>query len=540
MKLSRYSSPPFFSLKSKGKLITFELSNPSKTTYSMDVFTLGEYAIKAAIEVGRKIKTLNTTEVDSGITEAYQRALSDWSQHAPTSSDELRLNAALDGYLKNATSYEVLDKDTKDFIDRFKKRLSEQPAAHNYLMMLRAEEQAKSEELNLQEHRKTQESIMGLKDRMEELNMAPQYVRALLKELPLEQGLERTKSTLEEMLTNGRIHSKGAKRLIAEFVRFLFERTDKITEEAKRLRKAGDSYLAETLEEIKKVLTGESEQSLTAIYEKFKEQERQNEVKALEELIEAAQIRFSFGEARTFYEQLIKLAPTVEHQLNYADLLQRLNDFKKARSLYEELLQEFKQLAKQSPEAYILYSIVAILNNLGMLLCNTNDLNSAQDCFREALQISQKWITQSPEKFQSAAAATRNNWGNLCLKLGELKQAQEHYEKELQIYQNLAKINPQAYLPDVAIALQNLAALYSKEGEEAEKVYQEAFDIYQKLTNINPNAYEINYARLLTMGVALLERPTEYLEEAKAILNKQAELPEAQELLSVVEKLAKK
>lgn len=90
------------------------------------------------------------------------------------------------------------------------------------------------------------------------------------------------------------------------------------------------------------------------------------------------------------------------------------------------------------------------------------------------------------------------------------------------------------------MALHNLATLYSKEGEEAEKVYQEAFDIYQRLTNINPNAYEINYARLLTMGVALLEKPTEYLEEAKAILSKQAELPEAQELLSVVEKLGKK
>ena len=105
----------------------------------MDVFTLGEYAIKAAIEVGRKIKTLNTTEVDSGIAEAYKRALSDWSQHAPTSSDELRLNTALDGYIKDATSYEALDQDTKDFIDRFKKRLSEQPAAHNYLMTLRAD-----------------------------------------------------------------------------------------------------------------------------------------------------------------------------------------------------------------------------------------------------------------------------------------------------------------------------------------------------------------------------------------------------------------
>ena len=527
---------PFSPLNSKGKLITFESSNPSKTNYSMDNFTLGKYAIKAAIEVGRKIKTLNTTEVDSGITEAYQRALSDWSQHAPSSSDELRLNAALDGYLKNATSYEALDKDTKDFIDCFKKRLSEQPTALNHLMMHRADEQAQNEVLNQQEHHKTQELLRGLMSQMEGLNITPQKLRALLKELPLEQGRERTESALEDMLTNGRIHSEGAKCLIAEFVQFLFERTDKITEEAARLRKSGDSYLAETLEEIKKVLTGESEQSLTAVYKKYQEQAQQNEIRVLQELIEAAQIHFSFGEARTFYEQLIKLAPTVEHQFDYADLLQRLNDFKKARRIYEKLLQELRQLATQKPEAYIFCNIVAILNNFGMLLCNTNDLKTAQDCFREALQISQKWITQSPEIFQSAAAAALNNWGNLRFKLGELKQAQEHYEKELQIYRNLAKINPQAYLSDVAMALNNLAALYLEEGEDAEKVYQEAFDIYRRLTN----THEINYASLLIMGVSLLDKPTEHLEEAKAILSKHEELPKAQELLSFIENLPKK
>ena len=531
---------PFSPLKSKGKLITFESSNPSKTNYSMDNFTLGKYAIKAAIEVGRKIKTLNTTEVDSGITEAYQRALSDWSQHAPSSSDELRLNAALDGYLKNATSYEALDKDTKDFIDCFKKRLSEQPTALNHLMMHRADEQAQNEVLNQQEHHKTQELLRGLMSQMEGLKITPQKLRALLKELPLEQGRERTESALEDMLTNGRIHSEGAKCLIAEFVQFLFERTDKITEEAARLRKSGDSYLAETLEEIKKVLTGESEQSLTAVYKKYQEQAQQNEIRVLQELIEAAQIHFSFGEARTFYEQLIKLAPTVEHQFDYADLLQRLNDFKKARRIYEKLLQELRQLATQKPEAYIFCNIVAILNNFGMLLCNTNDLKTAQDCFREALQISQKWITQSPEIFQSAAAAALNNWGNLRFKLGELKQAQEHYEKELQIYRNLAKINPQAYLSDVAMALNNLAALYLEEGEDAEKVYQEAFDIYRRLTNTNTNTHEINYASLLIMGVSLLDKPTEHLEEAKAILSKHEELPKAQELLSFIENLPKK
>ena len=620
-----------------GKLITFESSNPYKTNYYMDLFTLGEYAIKAAIEVGQKIKTLNTTEVDSGITEAYQRALSDWSQHAPTSSDELRLNAALDGYIKNATSYEALDQDTKDFIDRFKKRLCEQPAAHNYLMTLRADEQANSEEQNLQEHRKTQESILDLKGRMEELNMAPQYVRALLKELPLEQGLERTESTLEEMLTNGRIHSEGAKCLIAEFVRFLFEHTDKITEEAIRLRVAGDSYLAETLEEIKKVLTGESEQSLTAVHEKYLEQARQGEIKVLKELIDAAQITLSFMEARDFYERLIELAPTVENHFNYARMLQSLNDFEEAISHYEAVLQLHQELSDHNTEAYKL-SVVTTLNNLGILLCQTNEFKRAQDCYQEVLQIYQDLSKQNPEaykpniartlnnlgillkklneyeraegyykraleirrelawqnpeshKFAVDVAGTLNNLGNLLKDTDKCEEARTHYEEALQIYRDLGKLNPdpeayrpniaqtlnnlgnllcnineygqarplyeevlgiyrtlkelnpEAYQPKVAMILSNLADLYInlKETEAAEKAYQEALDIYRELAILHPRAYEINYTRILVMGVVSLDKPEKNLEEAKAILNKYPEHPEAQGLLSSIEEHSKR
>ena len=515
---------------SKGKLITFESANPYKTNYSMDVFTLGEYAIKAAIEVGRKIKTLNTTEVDSGIAEAYKRALSDWSQHAPTSRDELRLNAALDGYLKNATSYEVLDKDTKDFIDRFKKRLSEQPAAHNYLMTLRADEQAKSEEQNLQEHRKTQESILGLKGRMEELNMAPQYVRALLKELPLEQGLERTESTLEEMLTNGRIHSEGAKCLIAEFVRFLFERTDKITEEAKRLRKAGDSYLAETLEEIKKVLTGESEQSLTAIYEKFKEQERQNEVKALEELIEAAQIQFSFREARGFYDRLIELSPTIKNHFSYAHLLQSLNDFDKARSLYEKVLQMLQELSTYNPEAYK-PNIALTLNNLGNLLSNTNKFNQAKAYLEEALQICRELAEKNPEAYKPNEALVLNSLGVLLCLTNEFNQAEAYYVEALQIRRKLAEKNPEAYKSDVANTLNSLGNLLSDTNEfnQAKTCYEEAVRIHRELAEKSPETYKHDVAMSLNNLGILLSKTNEfnqakaYYEEALPIYQELAE-----------------
>ena len=56
MKLSSYSSHPFSPLKSKGKLITFESSNTY--SYSMALFTLGEYTIKATRQVGRQFKML--------------------------------------------------------------------------------------------------------------------------------------------------------------------------------------------------------------------------------------------------------------------------------------------------------------------------------------------------------------------------------------------------------------------------------------------------------------------------------------------------
>ena len=330
---------------------------------------------------------------------------------------------------------------------------------------------------------------------MEEHNMTPQYIRALLKELPIEQGLERTELALGAMLANGRIHSEGTKCLVAEFVRFLFEHTDKIAEEARRLREAGDSYLAETLEEIKRVLTGESEQSLTTVYEEFKTREKQKEVRVLQELIEAAQIQFSFGEARGFYERLIELAPTIEHHFKYAYLLQSLNDFEKAINLYEMVLKELRELAKQNPEAYN-PDMAMPLNNLGNLLCVTNDFKQAQAHFEEALEIRRELAKQNPEAYKPDVATTLNNLGYLLSDTNHLKQAQAYYEEALEIRRELAKQNPKAYNSYVAMTLNNLVILYLelKKKGDAEKAYQGAHDIYQKLAGRHPGAYEIDYA----------------------------------------------
>ena len=483
-------------------------------------FTIIEYALKPVRYVLRQLKKLHSSAVNEGFEEAFQLALTDWSKHTPSSSDKLRLRKASEKYLQNPTSYESLDADTQAFIDYFKKRLSEQPAAHNSLMMDRADEQAKIEEQNLREHGKTQELIQGLQSH----NMTPQYIRALLKELPLEQGLEPTELALEGMLSNGRIHSEGAKCLVAEFVRILFEHTGKIAEEVKRLRETGDSYLADTLDEIKRVLTGESEQSLTTVYEEFKTREQQKEVRVLKELIEAAQIQFSFGEARSFYERLIELSPTIEHHFKYALLLKSLNDFEKARRHYEEVLQALRELVKKNPEAY-LPDVATSLNNLGVLLCDTNDLKKAQDCYKEALQIHRELAQQNPEAYLPKVATSLNNLGVLLHNTNDLKKAQDYYEEALQIRQELAQQNPEAYLPDVATSLNNLGNLLSitNDLKQAQDCYEEALQICRELAKKNPETHLPDMATSLNnLGVLLrdtndLKQAQDYDEEALQI-----------------------
>ena len=483
-------------------------------------FTIIEYALKPVRYVLRQLKKLHSSAVNEGFEEAFQLALTDWSKHTPSSSDKLRLRKASEKYLQNPTSYESLDADTQAFIDYFKKRLSEQPAAHNSLMMDRADEQAKIEEQNLRGHGKTQELIQGLQSH----NMTPQYIRALLKELPLEQGLEPTELALEGMLSNGRIHSEGAKCLVAEFVRILFEHTGKIAEEVKRLRETGDSYLADTLDEIKRVLTGESEQSLTTVYEEFKTREQQKEVRVLKELIEAAQIQFSFGEARSFYERLIELSPTIEHHFKYALLLKSLNDFEKARRHYEEVLQALRELVKKNPEAY-LPDVATSLNNLGVLLCDTNDLKKAQDCYKEALQIHRELAQQNPEAYLPKVATSLNNLGVLLHNTNDLKKAQDYYEEALQIRQELAQQNPEAYLPDVATSLNNLGNLLSitNDLKQAQDCYEEALQICRELAKKNPETHLPDMATYLNnLGVLLrdtndLKQAQDYDEEALQI-----------------------
>ncbi len=484
----------------------------------MDPAILGEYALKTALQVALKtakqvalnIKKLYTSEVDDGITAAFEFALNDWSKHAPTTSDKVRLSKALEEYIQSSISYEALDLDTRAFIDCFKKRLSEEPAAHNYLMTLRADMQAKDQEQNLLEHHKTQELIQGLMAQLGGLNMSPQDIQALLQELPLEQGLERTESALEEMCSKGRIPSVRVKQLVLEFVRFHLEDIAKRDEEARQLRVAGDSYLAESLEEINRIQTGESDQSLTAVYEKHLEQAQQKEIRLLKELIEAAQLQFTFGEARKFYDRLIELSPTIEHHLNYARLLYSLNDFKMARKHYEKALKALRKLSKNPKVCKP--ALARTLNELGMLHRDTNDLKQAQICYEEALQIRRELAEQNPDTNKPYLAVVLNNLGNLFIKTNELKKASACNKEALQIFQELADQNPEVYKSYVALTLSNLGGLLLENNDlkQAQTCYEDSLKLYQELLDQNLETYNSNVAMIWNNLGCLLKETNDF------------------------------
>lgn len=69
--------------------------------------------------------------------------------------------------------------------------------------------------------------------------------------------------------------------------------------------------------------------------------------------------------------------------------------------------------------------------------------------------------------------------GNLFSCSNEFEEARQAYQEALEIYRSLAAVNPQTYLPDVAMTLNNFGNLlmYVNEFEEAKQAYKEALGI---------------------------------------------------------------
>ena len=529
------------------------------------ITTLGEYALKAAIKIGLNIHSFHRSEVDEQIRSAFEYAVNDWSKHGVGITTRINLKQALEAYAQNPTSFKPEDQEIRDFIACFEKRLAESKhqAAYNYLTQL--------------ENREQHTQIMAT---IKERGLDPRDIENYLKRLPIKEGQAKAEQAIEDLYQSREIELP-LREILQIIVRNLFEHSAELLHEIEKLKKSGNTLLADTLESIRQVVIGKSDNSLTRIYEEYEEKRNEEFIKVLRELIEAAKTKFSFDEACNFYEKLIAIERSLKNLFGYADLLYSLNDFTKAKQYYEEILVTYRALATKNPQAYN-PDLAGTLNNLGLLLSNNNEIKQAKDCYQEALDIKRdlakknpqaynpdlamilnnlanllsnnneikqaqiyyqealdirrELATKNPQAYNPDLAMTLNNLGILLSNNNEIKQAKDCYQEALDIKRDLAKKNPQAYNPDLAVTLNNLGILYYQinNRKEAEQAYKEALAIRKILAENNPSAYEIVYAQTMTFGIFCLGKDPKDIEQIKATLQKYPNNSQAMALLEAI------
>ena len=161
-----------------------------------------------------------------------------------------------------------------------------------------------------------------------------------------------------------------------------------------------------------------------------------------------------------------------------------------------------------------------LLFDYARLLQDFNHMKDAADLYTEALEVYRRLAAASPEAYEPDVALTLNNLAILQDNLRRYAEAEGNYTEALEIRRRLAAASPEAYEPNVADTLNNLAALQSdlRHYAEAEVNYTEALEIRRRLAAAYPEAYESDVAETL-WNLALLFGKTGPSEKERACWN---------------------
>ena len=192
--------------------------------------------------------------------------------------------------------------------------------------------------------------------------------------------------------------------------------------------------------------------------------------------------------------------------------------FAKAENLFEKALDAYR-----SPDTLFSYA---------KYLQEQNDFKNALPLYTEALDIIRKLALTQPEAYEPDVATTLNNIAVLHDEQGKLDQAEAEHTEALEIRRRLALTQPEAYEPNVATTLNNIAVLHDEQGkfDQAEAEYTEALEIRRRLALTQPEAYEPDVAMTLN-NIAVLHKNQGKFDQAEA---------ECGEALGIFRRLASK
>ena len=143
--------------------------------------------------------------------------------------------------------------------------------------------------------------------------------------------------------------------------------------------------------------------------------------------------------------------------------------------------------------------------------------------------MAEEWLTEVVAVYDKAVAAARGqiapeklagllrDYADFLLKNKQYHRIGSLYAESLTIWRRLMQENPDAFAPDVAGTLNNLAILHADTQcqAQAEAEYEEALAIYRRLKQQRPDAFEAATARILN-NLANLHHATRRYAQAEA------------------------
>ena len=196
---------------------------------------------------------------------------------------------------------------------------------------------------------------------------------------------------------------------------------------------------------------------------------------------------------------------------NLAAGLSELGRRDEAAAASREAVDIRRRLAEADPEAY-LPDLAMSLNNLGIALSGAGRVGEATAASEEAVRLYRQLAADDPAAYEPSLARALSNLGNRMSDAGRVGEATAASEEAVRLYRQLAADDPAAYEPSLAMAMTNLRTLdgahlpkrLAPRRDDAAAASREAVDIRRRLAEVNPEAYLPDLAMSLNnLGIAL-------------------------------------
>jgi hypothetical protein len=190
-------------------------------------------------------------------------------------------------------------------------------------------------------------------------------------------------------------------------------------------------------------------------------------------------------------------------------LLILLSDVENGSEAREELLSQRARLMGESAR---------MLSALGRREDALSTAQQATDLYRELARA-------RPDAFLPDLAMSLNNLAKMLSDLGRREDALATAQQAVDLRRELARARPDAFLPNLAVSLNNLAKMLSDLGhrEDALATAQQATDLYRELARARPDAFLPNLAMSLNNLAAMLS-DLDSREDALATAQQAADL----------------